>query len=91
MSDRTAQWEPRLLRIGYPASEHPWEPIASPAHKVCGREILAHAQRHFDARGEHYLTVRITDSMSRPVLDDETMNELPVLDGAVQMRLVKLL
>ena len=93
MSELKAPWESRRLSVGYPTSEHPWEPIASPAHLIHGRDVLAHAQQYFGASGDHYLTVRIVPNgiNSRPVLDDETMAELPLIDGVVQMRLVKLL
>lgn len=84
-------WQPRQLRISYPTSEQPWEPLASPAHLITGAELFAHAQRHFDARGDHYLLVRATDGFSRPVLDIETMDVMPLIDGVVEMRLVKLL
>lgn len=86
-------WRAVPLRIGYPAAERLWEPIASPGHMIRGRDILEHAQRHFDTRGEHYLTVRISGHAitSRPVLDDETMADLPLIDGVVEMRLVKLI
>lgn len=89
------EWETRQLMIGYPTSEKDWTPIASPAHLIRGKDVLEHAQRHFDARGEHYLLVRIhlgdTRVTSRPVLDDETMADLPVTGNVVSMRLVRLL
>ena len=93
MTDQAKQslWQSRQIRIGYPTSEQPWEPFASPAHLVTGKELLAHAQRHFDAKGEHYLIVRASDGFSRPVLDDETMAVMPLIDGVVEMRLVKVL
>lgn len=86
-------WEMRSLRIGYPSAQHDWEPIASPAHKITGKDVLIHAQRHFAVRGEHYLTVRLSGGSitSRPVLDDESMADLPVVNGVVEMRLVKLI
>ena len=91
MSD--SLWECRQLHVGYPTSEQEWRSFAAPARLIHGRDVLAHAQVHFAAKGNHYLTVRLSaDAITtRPVLDDETMAELPLVGGVVDLRLVKLL